>query len=293
MQKIDSIVAVAGWEERFALGIEKDMADFQPSEIVVVAFEEYLPMTAKNRATVKRLAEAGGIKYREVEVPRRDPAKVWKTLQHSFTDPQWGGREVTVDITTMPREVIWWTFGALASAGAKVSYVYYQPHIYASEWVTRDTERPRLVYQSSGVSELGRETCLVLVSGFDADRVAQIIQFFEPSYILIGLQIGDQFDNRIKNTEKHKMALSTSHQTKFFDLDAYSNDHGLAAIEAATATERDKYNIVAASLGPKLSAVALFHLHRKYTNLALAYAPSRQFNEGYSSGIGKAFWGAL
>ena len=293
MQKSDSVIAVAGWEDRFALGLEKNIAERQPSRVVIVAFEEYLLNTAKNRARVKKLAEGFNVEYREVLVRRREPAGVWKTLQELFHDGTWTAREILVDVTTMPREVIWWSLGALLEIGARVTYVYHQPQSYAPEWVTRDTESPRLVYQNSGVSELGRETCLLLISGFDSDRVAQMIQFFEPVSILIGLQVGEQFGNQQKNIARHRQTLANSPQTKYFDVNAYGLDHGLAAIDAATVVEREKYNIVAASLGPKLSAIALFELRRKYTNLALAYAPSRQFNASYSSGIGEAVWGEL
>ena len=293
MPKSNSIVAVAGWEERFVLGMENNLATYSPSEVVIIAFGEYLKETSSNRSQVERIANAKGIKYREVPVQRKSPANVWNALQQSLSTSQWAGRDVIVDITTMPREVIWWTFGALQAATSKVSYVYYRPNAYASEWVTRDTERPRLVYQSSGVSEFGRDTCLLLVSGFDVDRVAQIIQFFEPAAILIGLQTGTQFNNQTKNIGRHKAELARSQNIRYFDIDAYSADHGLASMEASSVEERNKYNIVAASLGPKLSAVALYHLQRKYPNLALAYAPSRQFNPDYSTGLGDAVAGVL
>lgn len=293
MQKIDSIVAVAGWEERFVLGFRKTLEEHAPSNVMVIAFEEYLDVTAENRSQVKQLSEAANAVYTELRVRREAPASVWEEVTSVLSSEEWSKKSVLVDITTMPREVIWLFFGGLEDAGSTISYVYYRPGEYASEWVTRDTERPRLVYQNSGVSEFGRDTCLVVLSGFDVDRVAQMIQFFEPAAILIGLQTGTQFENQRKNIERHRLQLAGFKQIKYFDIDAYSSDHGFASIENVTTEEREKYNIVAASLGPKLSAIALYQLHGKYPTLALAYAPSRQFNAGYSKGIGEPVIGHL
>ena len=72
-----------------------------------------------------------------------------------------------------------------------IQYVYYFPASYATEWLSRDTDRPRLVYQHSGISELGRDTCLLLLSGFDTDRAAQLLQFFERAAVVVGIQKGD------------------------------------------------------------------------------------------------------
>lgn len=293
MPRIEAVVAVAGWEERFALGVETDITAHTPRRLLVIVFAEYEEQTRMNRLRIKGFCEARALKYAEINVRRRAPAEVWQQLHQAFAETRFNGKQVLVDITTMPREVIWWSFRALQSVNAHVSYIYYKPGAYAPGWVTRDTERPRLVYQSSGVSEFGKDTCLLLVSGFDTDRAAQMLQFFEPAVTLIAIQSGDQFRNQSENVNRHKVAIRASAQISYFEVDAYSPDHGLAAMDKATVEVRQKYNVVLASLGPKLSAVALYRLQQEYPNLALAYAPSRQFNPGYSTGIGEAVAGTL
>jgi hypothetical protein len=293
MSKIDAIVAVAGWEERFALGVEADILAHAPQEVRIIVFEEFLEQTAANRLRIGSACLAHQAEYIEVKVPRNNPVQVWHRLHLTFSAPEFEGKGVLVDITTMPREVIWWSFTALQFARAEVSYIYYKPALYAPGWVTRDTERPRLVYQSSGVADFGRDTCLVLVSGFDTDRACQMVQFFEPAVTLIAAQTGDQFQNQSENVNRHKATLRPSARISYFEVDAYSHDHGLEAMEEFTSDARQRYNVVLASLGPKLSAVALYRLHQRDPNLALAYAPSRQFNPSYSTGIGEAVRGTL
>ena len=293
MSLTKAVIAVAGWEERFLLGSESDISVYRPAFFLCVVFAEFQAETRANRLHVQNACANQDIQYVEVEVRRSSPVYVWTKLREVFLVDEFRGAQVVVDITTMPREVIWWSFGSLQAACAQVSYVYHTPGKYAPGWVTRDTDQPRLVYQSSGVSDFGRDTCLVLISGFDTDRAAQLIQFFEPTLTLIGTQTGEQFENQKANVERHKISLRPSPKLVYFNVDAYGPDHGLSSLEEATATVRLGYNIVLASLGPKLSAVSLYHLQKRHDSLALAYAPSRQFNPEYSKGIGHAITGTL
>ncbi len=263
MQRIEAIVSVAGWEERFAKGVRAELDFHAPRQLVVFVFEEYLEQTQAGRAEARASAAECAIRYREVLVTR-EPSKLWKTVREELENRKWTQCSVLLDITTMPRELIWWAFSALHAVDCQVSYVYHKPGGYPDDWVTRDTDRPRLVYQHSGISVFGRGTCLLLVSGFDTDRIAQLIQFFEPRAVTIGLQLGDQYENQRRNVDMIQRLLGSTPNVRFFEMDAYSCDHGLAAMEEAIKPEMDRSNIVAASLGPKPSAVALYRLHRKY-----------------------------
>jgi hypothetical protein len=292
MANIDAVIAVAGWEERFEEGLRLDLDSYRPSKLLVFVFKEYLADTKRRRADISDFAKARKVEYKEVAV-KRDPIQLWTAVRDTFSEREWSQGSAVVDISTMPREVIWWTFSWLRSSHSEIRYVYYKPRSYATDWLTRDTDQPRLVYQHSGVSEFGKHTCLLLLSGFDNDRAAQMIQFFEPRLVLVGQQSGTQYDNQVKNAEQSKRLLERTPHITFFDVDAYSSDHGLAAIENIISGKLAEFNIVAASLGPKPSAVALYQLYLKHPEIALAYAPSRQFNPKYSAGIGDCVQGVL
>jgi len=292
MPRIDAIVAVAGWEERFLYGLRRDLETHRPADLMVFAFTEYLKATERHREEIAQVAKSVGTRYFELQLPR-ESVEIWKAIRDHLTGPAWRGRTALVDITTMPREVIYWAFSFLRSVDCDIQYIYYRPATYSSEWVSRDTDRPRLVYQHSGISEFGKETCLLLVSGFDNDRAAQLMQFFEPRAVLVGIQVGEQFDNEVKNAGAIEPLLRRRPNVTLFRLDAYSPDHGLSAIAEALQDKVGEYNVVAASLGPKPSAVALYRLHCSHSDIALAYAPSRQLSLDYSRGIGEAVTGSL
>jgi hypothetical protein len=292
MTRTDAVIAVAGWEDRFRLGLERDLTTHMPGEVLIVRFEEYSDLTNLGRTEIQTLADERGIRFTELRVTR-DRQVLFERLRKTLSRPEWQGRSVLIDISTMPREVIWWTCSFLRSALCEVRYVYYPPTSYSDEWITRDTDSPRLVYQHSGLSAFGKQTCLMLLTGFDTDRANQMIQFFEPTLVSIGLQTGSQFDNETKNIASTRRALARSPVTEYFEVDAYSADRGYSAIAQATEVLGREYNVVAASLGPKPSAIAMYQVHLRNPEMALAYAPSRQFNPKYSAGIGAAVEGLV
>jgi len=292
MKNIDALICVAGWEDRFAEGLKRDIASYKPKTLMMLVFEEFSANTQQKRTHVLNDAWFHEIDSTEVKL-RRTSREVWATIRTTFDAGSWNQKNVVLDISTMPREVIWWTLTALAEARCNVQYVYYHPERYSTSWLTRDTATPRLVYQHSGLAKLGKATALLLLNGFDHERAAQLVQFFEPRLLLLGLQVGDQFDNRAKNSEQSKLLQQTIRNIVTFELDAFSSDCGYAAIKAAVEPHVKEFNVVAASLGPKTSAIALFQLAREFPDIALAYAPSRQFNPEYSSGVGPSLSGDI
>lgn len=78
-----------------------------------------------------------------------------------------------------------------------------------------------------------------------------------------------------------------------FSVDAYSSDHGLEIINKYVTKHIDNYNILLSSLGPKLTSVALYNIWKNDDRVSLVYAPSREFNKDYSSGIGDYYYGSI
>lgn len=292
VSEIDVVVVVAGWEERFLKGLERDIATHQPRRIILLNFEEYVEMTRHNREILGRELESKDIVLQEATL-RREPKEIWKTLRATFSDTNLVGKSVLLDISTMPREVIWWSLKFLQVGECKVEFVYHRPGSYSSEWLTRDTGEPRLVYQCSGIARLGQPTGLLLLSGFDFDRAWRLIQYFEPSVILLGIQSGHQFDNKVKNIDPSRALSRRTSLAKTFDVDAYGADWGFQSTLEAVHPHLKTHNIIAASLGPKVSAMSLFRLQSVYPEIALSYAPSRQFNPAYSHGIGTSVEGGV
>jgi hypothetical protein len=291
MKPFDLLITVASWEDRFRLGFDRVMAERKVKRALIYYYAEYADRTARNREYAKDIC---GDKTKPIEtsISFGNALQTWKQLTSDVEELNHAN--VLLDISTMPRDTILNLLLLLDGRKNSISYVYHKPERYSSEWLSRDPGRPRLLFKQSGVTKLGCKTILLVITGFDAERTEQLITTFEPKQTILGIQTGGQFENNRLNLEKHRGVPSAgSHPVKFFDLDAYSNDHGLEAILREIEPLKNEHNIILSSLGPKPSAIALYRARGRFPEMALAYAPSNDFNMNYSNGIGRSLWGTL
>jgi hypothetical protein len=290
---IDWILTVGSWEMRFREGFFRDIDKLCPKNVLLCFYKEYASWSALNRRKAISRCKKQDISIKEIELSFTEYTESWRKVYDSTSSLQLNNNTVLVDLTTMPRETIWYAFNLLEEQGAKVTYSYHQPIRYNKEWLSRDPGKPRLIYKLSGEQRLGLPTKLVILTGFDVDRVKQLIRFFEPQHTYLGIQVGTQLSNKSLNIDKNTLAFIKKRNVELFDVDAYTDDHGFEAIKRQIEPHILNSNIVMSSLGPKLSAVALYKIQKYYPQTSLAYAPSNEFNRKYSFGIGDSFYGSL
>ena len=287
------MVTVASWERRFIEGFECSINEFMPGSVIIYHYQDFADWSAHNRKKAFLLCKKQGIDIQEYELSFEKPADSWLALYNTITVLDVKNKAVLVDITTMPRETIWTTFDLLESESAKVQYVYYEPKRYNKQWLSRDPGEPRLVYKLSGEPRMDLPTNLLILTGYDVDRIRHLIQSFEPQRTLLGMQTGNQLSNQTLNIERTKKEFQGEPSIDWFDVDAYANDHGFEAIKSQLDQTLKNSNVIMCSLGPKLSAIALFRLHKLYPQTSLAYNPSKEFNRRYSFGLGRHHRGNL
>jgi hypothetical protein len=291
MHKNKVYYAVASWEPRFQLSFDRALQLHNITDIAMYYVKAYSKRTQLARETVARKALELRLPIEVRELPDQ-PGQTWRALFDAVENIKQRQYPI-LDISTMPRDIMWTLADLLLEKFSRLTYLYSSPSEYSKDWLSRDPDRPRLIAKLSGEARLGIGTALLLTTGFDVDRIRQLIRFFEPQIVLLGVQTGEQFDNRRANTDRTYKEFGDLPDVHIFSVDAYDKDHGLLAIEEALKPYLADYNIIMSSLGPKLSAIALYRIHRKYPQVALAYAPSRDYNIHYSSGIGKTIQGEL
>lgn len=292
MDERELLITVASWEQRFLLGLKELVAESHPRNLLMYHFEEYDEYSVENRRIVDQFCKDSGVSLESFSVSFRDPVKTWRTVYDTLKLDKLDGKTVVIDFTTMPRETLWTLLNLLEGSSAAISYVYHRPERYNDNWLSRDPGKPRLVYKLAGEAKLGARTLLLVLTGYDPERVAQLVRFFDPYHVLLGIQTGEQYNNQSMNVSKYKQ---NERQPGFtiFGLDAYSDDHGFATIERQLKDYLEGFNIIMSSLGPKPSAIALYRLKKKYPQTSLAYTPSNEFNREYSYGIGGKCTGQL
>ena len=291
MEAIDSIITVASWEPRFILGMERTLKQYSSPRLLVYFVSEYEKRTQEARTRLSRFAGQRQIQLEEQEISFRYPEKTCCLLEKQLGPSSGAGRRILMDLTTMPREVIWSALFWLEASSAEVRYVYNHPLAYGTSWLTRNPDDPRLVFKLSGELKLGCPTALVAVTGFDADRCLQAIDFYEPVRVLLARQGGTQYDNNNRNTGA--TFTSGSIPQDHIEIDAFSRDHGYTTLRNSVAKLARDHNVILCSFGPKPSGIALFRLQREYPQTALAYIGCKEYNHDYSTGLGGAIEGTL
>lgn len=284
---------MASWEDRFYLGLSQTLQAHSVKRLFSYYYQEYADWSCQNRERMQEFCSQNGVEMQERGLTFSDPIKTWNQLNSDINDLNGTISRVLLDISTMPRETIWVLLFLLEKKNIQIDYVYHKPIAYDPDWLSRDPGKPRLVLNQSGIFKLGSKTTLFIITGFDPLRTEQLINIFEPKTILLGFQPGEQFESARRNLKKHMEILKPFQEdVRYFESDSYSIDHGLATLLGHMENHLED-NIVLSSLGPKPSAIALYLAKKKFPEVALAYAPSNDFNRNYSKGLGKGIFGSI
>ena len=292
MDRLRGLVAVASWEPRFVAGMNRILEEQQPSRVLMFFYREFSELTVSSRRTMKRQAQLRGCELTEVELAFGQPDETWRTLGRELKKLGDQTADVMVDITTMPRETIWATFFWLEEAGIRIRYAYHHPKSYVNAWLARDPDEPRIGFKLGGMPVLGRPTALLVVTGFDVDRVSQAVDFVQPARTLLVTQVGTQFDNVARNVDVHR-GLAGGEGVEMHTIDVFASGHGYRKLKKLTRGLADEYNILLFSFGPKTSAVPLYRVQRDIPESGLAFIHCKEYNERYSRGIGVTIKGVL
>lgn len=280
------------WEERAYYGFLEDINTVQFNKVVLINYIDGLHST-KTASVIEQIIStsiSNNIELFKLDLQKNDFVHNWNIVAE-FVLKQ-GGKldEIYIDITTMPREVVWILLYNWRKKVSSVGYFYHKPLSYNNEWLTREPEVPRLLLKHSGVIDPFKQTALLIITGFDWERVNQINNFFEPKKVILGIQSGSQFDNHVRNKNE---LFSLETECASFEIDAYANDNGFSVIQNQVCSVLAEFNLVIASLGPKLTALSMYRLYVSHPEIALCYIPCKDFNVEYSEGISETIIGKI
>lgn len=282
----DYLITVAGWEERFIESLKDNLGKEVVSNLILLRASEYKEPTNLHVEKVRKICEQEKIPLVIIEFYISNNITTWVTLEEELQISP--ASKVLFDISTAPREIIWFIQHFLEQNNSSTDYVYGKPQQYGA-WLSKDPGTPRFVFYHSGITKLSSPTALLIISGFDLERAKQLINFFEPKKAVLAIQKGEQFENDSKNREKHINRLKRLCEIEYFELDTYAADGGYSTLEKEIPNLVENYNVIATSLGPKPSAVALYRLQSKFKDIALCYVPSLAYNtDNYSIGYQEA-----
>lgn len=280
MASYDLLISCASWEERGERSIQFHQENSQFDEILLFGVKEFSDLYRKNSFNALDLIN-GDIQY----VSAFDDITTWKSIQNLVDENHISQKSILVDVSTMPRYLIWYLFHFLVAKGNQITYTYFSPERYEEcDWLTEEPMSPRLILKHSGIYLPNRNTILVVQSGFDTERVSQLIDAYEPEKVILGVQTGEQLNNITKNLKRHKETLNYQ-EIEYFPIDAFSEDHGFSAVQDKVLQYVDSKNVIMASFGPKLVAIEMFKINLQIPEVGLVDVPVRNYNQKYSLGI--------
>lgn len=276
------------WESRSVNGFIRNTDSEAISKIILLKNKSphNKDSVENNIGKILDFSKTKNISCKEI-VLSAEPTSIWSTL-YQEVDFISKGDKVIMDVTTMSRNIIWTLLFFLKQKLSKISIVYHQPEKYDDTWISREPESPRLLFKHSGVMEVGKKTCLIIITSYDVDRTRQIIMKYEPSRVILLVQRGEQLENHIRNSPELHENISREMgvlDVKSILIDSFADDFGYSVLEEAVQSNLN-YNIILASFGPKVSAISAYRLQSNYPQIALAYLPCKEYNVNYCKGIG-------
>lgn len=280
-----TLITVLGWEDRFIKGLELTLNKFEVNKIVLICFEDYLHMDNMNDniAKVDYLSKQKTAIVEKISLKYNESIGNWNILEEYFKN---NNDNYLLNITTIPRETIWTLFFFIKRQTERINYIYFKPNGYCKDWLTKNHKNPRLLFKHSGIFDLNKELVLFVIAGFDNTRLKQIIEFYEPSKIVVFYQKGSQFENGNRNKDFSNYTKVHDKYCEIIEIDTYDIQETSDVIYSKYLEYNSLYNVIIDSQGPKVSALSVYDVYVKSENkIALAYVSAKDFNSNYSIGI--------
>ena len=290
--KNNIIYICPSWEERTLLGFERSLSDLDPIKVVSIQKENPINGTeiSRNIEKLQDLCKQRNITYKEL-LWSNSPAINNLNLDNYLKEEVLDGHNIHIDISTMPRDIIWTFLSLFKHYENHVNIRYYEPDSYNEIWLSKEPYSPRLLLRHSGIIVMGKPTCVIVITSFDVERTKQIVSKFEPQKVVLCVQKGNQFLNKTRNQKiKHEMVCRDVGVNDILsvEIDSFSKDFGKCVINEILDSLSD-YNVILTSFGPKLSSIGAYMAYLNHPEIALCYVPCKEYNLDYSKGIGKLY----
>jgi len=281
-----TLFTVLGWEERFLLGTNQILDNYDIHVVFLICFTDYRHMNNMNEnlEKIKELLIEKNIKLNILELEYGNSISNWKKLGAFFNSVKL--QKVILNITTFPRETIWTFLFFLRSLLPSVTYIYYKPESYdkSEGGLTKNHKSPRLLFKHSGVFDIDKKLAVFIITGFDNNRTDLLIEHYEPSKVVYLSQQGEQFENMLRNCGICPKTAFENIEIENIAIDSYNISESCKTLNELIEGHSD-YNIIITSQGPKTSAISTYLAYLNKSNIALAYVPAREFSGEYSFGF--------
>lgn len=229
-------------------------------------------------------------KYKNSIVIGNEPISTMGLLDNLDKETNDINNDLLVDITSMSREML---LSLLAFLDEKllISRTIFLNNCAESygDWLSKGVLEVRSVLGYSGVLYPSRKLHLVILAGFEEERVMSIIEQFEPNKITIGYGDGNSVidealeKTNIGNFRTIKRALLERlgySETNINEFDFSSTDPASVklTLEEILGSSFDDHNIVISPLNTKISSLGVGLYALEHNEVQICYAEAEIYN---------------
>jgi hypothetical protein len=248
----------------------------------------------KNLEKMKGLLQLKCDKVNVVEGSLNDPVKQFTAIKNAILniEPSTSLNAITIDSTTFNREALLVAMALLRtnypSSTIRILYVSPSKH---GEWLSRGFREVRSVIGFPGILRTNQPTVLVILSGFEPDRVTKIVEEHGPDKVLLGFGNPPTEPSFLeRNIEEQKKAIFSKQDVEKFEFPANSIKECHNYLETLLKDRLPSHNIILAPMSTKLSTLGAFLTVEAHPEIQLTYCVPGEYNtQNYSQGARSIF----
>ena len=183
------------------LGLKRTLRECSARRILAYFIGEYGDRTEEAKHALRMmLKEHPEVALKEQTITFGAPGTAWRMLEKDLGPTAGIGEAVLVDLTTMPREIIWSALFWLEAGAVSVHYVYNRPKTVRHGLARQRPEQSQVSVQACGHAGGWPANSAGGSYGNSTRRdVGRLLSFNEPARVLLAVQSGQQYENNVRN----------------------------------------------------------------------------------------------
>lgn len=292
--KIDLFICASGFESRSI-----SLASMLSADIVYNAYafsqQENYTLSEQNLNKINDIFPNLNV----IEYPKNKPYDTFEIfinsidtyIQQSVLSTK---LQILLDITAFTRETLLILIRVLSMPDivnkVNVKIVYKPAYKYQEDWLTKGVREIRPILGYSGLITPSKQSLLVILTGFEDERMRTVIDIFEPTRILLGKPCEKSSINKnlfaISETKSNE--LSSEYKHLLIDDRFTFSCQDINETKNAILSIYDKYsndfNIIIAPLNNKISTLGVAFAALKEEGIQICYPSANQYNiDNYST----------
>jgi hypothetical protein len=298
--KVDIFLTCASFERR-CLTISQQISSQQVRRAILCENDS---LAAIRRDYADELQTHFGPNGEPVVFRRDSPLDIADKLRAALEPTDERGRSILVDITTFTHEALLILVRVLQIATRKHDRVFFtyagaREYSVGSEgqekWLSKGISEIRSVLGYPGVILPSKRVHLIILTGFETERAAKLVDAFEPGVVSLGFVTTAEDD--AKNYESSR-TFQQAFLEKYVSADVFRFPcFDIVETKKAVRLQREKhpeYNTVIAAMNTKVSTVAVALAALEQPAIQLCYALANEYNySGYSLPADYCYWGEV